>query len=127
MKKLVLVVMVVFLFSSLALAQDLRNLGQHFRQQINTSGMERRVEAINNGVKESLIYFNKEGKEFVLQSVTIMKENLEQVKVQLEANLAVLNDANKTKETKDALTAQLADVNTKLDLITEKTDVSPIN
>ena len=94
--------------------EQLRGIGQ---PRLDISGMEKRVEGNEKGVKESLVYFNKEGKEFVLTSNIITKEKLEETKKRIQDNLSVLQDPDKVKSSKDALTAQLADLDAKIGLV----------
>mgnify|MGYP000897123311 CR=1 FL=1 len=94
--------------------EQLRNIMQ---PRLNISGMEKRVEGNEKGVKESLVYFNKEGKEFVLTSNFISKEKLEETKKKIQDSLSVLQDPDKVKASKDSLTVQLADIETKIGLI----------
>ena len=85
--------------------------------KLDVSGMEKRVAGNDKGIVESLVYFDKAGKEFTLLSNTITKEQLEKSKAQLEANLAVLTDPVKSQVSADAITANLAELNERIGLV----------
>lgn len=91
--------------------EQLRGFNQ---PRLDVSGMEKKLEGDAKGVKESLVYYNKAGKEFVLYSTTTTKQNLLEAKQRVENNISVLEDPDKVKNSKDALVAQLADLDAKL-------------
>ena len=110
-KRILVVLVAVMLLAGMAYA--VTPFGQ---PKLDVSGMEKREEVVSNGVKESLVYYDKAGKEYVLYSNSITTAQLTDAKKRLEDNLAVLSDPAKTKTSVDAINAQLADVDAKLTL-----------
>ena len=91
-----------------------------FQQRIDVTGMEKVTEAVGNDIVEKLVYYSKDGKPFVLTSSKVSKEKLVEAKKRVEESLAVLNDPAKTQASKDALNAQLADLDAKIGLTTKE-------
>jgi hypothetical protein len=95
----------------------LEQLNRGVLPKFDLSGMEKRVEAVENNIVEKLVYYSKDGKEFILLASTVSKDKLAETKKRIEENLAVLNDPAKVQTSKDALAAQLADLDAKIGLV----------